>query len=104
MVPNMGSVPISVNRHYCACMIDRSASRLLRYRRVTRAELRSSKLEDLRRDFARIAGVPFRHFFCPILYRDDPAEICLGHIINASLTGSDRYRVIQRADVDCFYG
>lgn len=76
----------------------------MKYARVTNSAMRSSKLADLGRDFARIAGVPFRHFFCPILYRDESAALCLGHIVNAALTRSDKYRVVQRTDVDCFYG
>jgi hypothetical protein len=46
----------------------------------------------------------FSSFFCPILYRDEATDLCLGHVINEAFTSSDRTRVLQRADVDNFFG
>lgn len=41
-----------------------------------------SAIEKLRVDFAAEPGRPFTHFQCPILFRDEPAELCRGHIAN----------------------
>ena len=60
------------------------------------------KLAALRADYAAEVGRPFEHFFCPVLYRDEPAELCQAHIVNAAFRGSTKRRTIQRADVDHF--
>jgi hypothetical protein len=39
-----------------------------------------------------------------MLFRDELAELCDGHIINEAFHGSDRQTVIQRADIDNFFG
>ena len=62
------------------------------------------RLEVLRSDFQARAGFPFSHFYCPILFRDDEVELCKGHIVNASFPDSARNWVVQRKDVDSFYG
>lgn len=62
------------------------------------------KLAELRADYEKVAGRPFAHFFCPILLRDESVELCDGHVINKAFPGSDRRTVIQRADVDNFFG
>jgi hypothetical protein len=62
------------------------------------------QLARLRRDYQEEAGQPFRHFYCPILHRDEQAELCRGHIINQKIPGSSRLWVVQRKDVDGFYG
>jgi len=66
--------------------------------------LLTARLESLQVDFERKAGRPFKHFFCPILHRDEPAELCRGHVINNAFRESARAWTIQRADVDGFYG
>ena len=48
-------------------------------------------------------GEPFHHFYCPVLFLDDEAELCKAHIVNAVFAGSTRWTV-QRKDVDNFYG
>lgn len=58
----------------------------------------------LRDDYASVAGEPFKHFFCPILWVDEPTELCLGHVVPESSGESSKARVLQRADVDSFYG
>jgi hypothetical protein len=63
-----------------------------------------NQLRYLRADYAALNGKPFDHFFCPILFKDDPATLCLGHIVNASIPGSPGIRTVQRADVDNFFG
>lgn len=61
-------------------------------------------LEGCRSDYAKIVGQPFKHFFCPILFRDEDAPLCRGHVVNKAFPGADRRTVIQRADVDGFFG
>ena len=63
-----------------------------------------NKLEALRAEYAQITGQPFSTFFCPILFRDEPAELCEAHVVNKAFPGSDRSTVVQRADVDSFFG
>ena len=36
-------------------------------------------------DYERVAGKPFDHFFCPLLLKDEPVELCMGHLIPESL-------------------
>jgi hypothetical protein len=57
-----------------------------------------------REDFTRVNGRPFQHFFCPLLMRDEETQRCLGHIVPQSIPNSRRSCVVQRADVDNFYG
>lgn len=60
--------------------------------------------ERLRRDYEKVTGKPFQHFYCPILQIDEDARLCLGHIINESIPNTSRKTVLQRADVDNFFG
>jgi hypothetical protein len=62
------------------------------------------RLDSLQNDFKTIAGAKFRHFYCPILYRDENVLLCKAHIINSALPDSDRNWTVQRKDVDNFYG
>lgn len=57
-----------------------------------------------REDYARTQGTSFEHFYCPMLLRDEPVELCRGHIVNQSIRDSSRKTVIQRKDIDGFYG
>jgi hypothetical protein len=71
---------------------------------ATRFDLQS-ELARLREDYAeQNGGVPFNHFYCPVLFRDEPTELCAGHVVNQSLPNSCRKWVVQRKDVDGFYG
>ncbi len=65
-----------------------------------------NELSWLRIDYSKNGGDsrPFRYFFCPILWKDEPATLCQGHIVNQSIPSSNNAWVIQRADVDSFYG
>ena len=58
----------------------------------------------LNADYECVVGSPFRHFFCPILYRDEDTQLCRAHVINKAFRDSDRSWTIQRADVDAYYG
>jgi len=62
------------------------------------------KLDRLRSDYQAVTGSPFSHFYCPILYQDDNAELCEAHIVNKAFAESDRSSTVQRTDVDNFYG
>lgn len=66
----------------------------------------AEELERLRVDFANIdeESRSFEHFYCPILFRDEETELCKGHIVNESIRDSCRAWVVQRKDVDNFYG
>ena len=61
-------------------------------------------LVPLREDYARATGKPFRHFYCPLLLKDEATALCMGHVVNQAFPDSCRTRVVQRADVDNFYG
>jgi hypothetical protein len=62
------------------------------------------ELESLRDSFTSEMGSPFQHFFCPTLWVDEPAELCRGHIVNDAFGHSSQVHVLQRKDVDNFYG
>src|SRR5688572_9727933 len=61
------------------------------------------RIDACRADFQKERGVPFKHFFCPILHRDEPVELCRAHVVNEKFE-SCREWVPQRKDVDNFYG
>lgn len=62
------------------------------------------KLDELRREFVELAGHPFEHFFCPVLFRDDDVPLSRAHIVNLAFPNSTRLWTIQRTDVDNFFG
>jgi hypothetical protein len=61
-------------------------------------------LEELRLDYKSTTGKAFRHFFCPVLQIDENVELCKGHIVNKGFPNVSRATVMQRKDVDNFYG
>ena len=54
-------------------------------------------------DYTAVRGRPFRNFYCPI-FRDEAADLCMGHIVNEAFGGSDRHTTVQRTDIDNFFG
>ena len=62
------------------------------------------RLESLRAEYEAVTGSRFRYFFCPILWKDEDAGLCRGHVINRGFSNSDRTWTIQRADVDSRFG
>jgi hypothetical protein len=78
-------------------------SSLLRGSAMSRSEL-ARKLEEHREDFRSIVGTGFDHFFCPILHIDEYAKLCKGHIVGQAFPNSARDWVVQRKDVEDFYG
>lgn len=61
-------------------------------------------LASLQADFTAETGRPFKHFFCPILYRDEETELCKGHIVNKAFKQRSGRTTVQRKDVDNFFG
>lgn len=64
----------------------------------------AKKLAVLRADYESVTCHTFAHFYCPVLFRDDPVPLSHAHIINTAFPDSDRRWTIQRADVDNFFG
>lgn len=62
------------------------------------------RLIQLRSDYSQVKGYPFTYFFCPILFKDENVSLCKGHIINLAFPNSARDWVIQRKEVDGFFG
>ena len=68
---------------------------------IQEQDARRARLEDeIRKSGTRDLH---RTFFCPILYREEETQLCKGHVIPKSL-GSGFGWVVQRADVDNFFG
>jgi hypothetical protein len=70
---------------------------------MTNVKLKN-RIEEHRADFAKCVGKPFKHFHCPILNIDEETELQKGHIINEAFNNSPKSWVVQRKDVDGFYG
>lgn len=64
----------------------------------------AKRLPSHQDDFTWVTGKPFSHFFCPILHEDEQTELCMGHVINEACPDSFGGRVVQRKDVDSWYG
>ncbi len=71
--------------------------------RANRTQAVQRKVERLRANYRAVVGRPFVSFYCPILFRDEPVELCKAHIVNSAFAGSTAWTV-QRKDVDNFYG
>lgn len=54
-------------------------------------------------DYFSVTGDHPAHFYCPLLYVDEEAELCAGHLVNDAFGVSNRW-VTQRKDVDAFFG
>jgi len=63
-----------------------------------------SRLEKLRADYNQLRGNPFTYFYCPILFKDEDVPLCKGHVINLAFPNSAHNWVVQRRDIDNFYG
>jgi hypothetical protein len=61
-------------------------------------------LPAVQADYTDRNGSPFRHFYCPILHRDEETDLCMGHVVNEKIANSCRATVVQRSDVDSWYG
>src|ERR1700722_11717616 len=67
-------------------------------------EARTRDIDWLRADYARMNSDPFRHFFCPMLMNDEPSELILGHVVNEKFKDVPDFTIIQRKDIDGWYG
>ena len=74
------------------------------YRQEHSLSVSEHELESLASDYQALTGSRFSHFHCPILLCDEDVELCDGHVIGRKFASSSRKTVIQRADVDSFYG
>jgi hypothetical protein len=61
-------------------------------------------LPPLQADYTKATGRPFAHFYCPLLCRDEDVELCMGHIISKTWKNCCRATVVQRGDIDHWYG
>ena len=65
----------------------------------------AARVKSLRFDFESVTGNAFQHtFFCPIVFKDERAQLCRAHVINRKFRNSDPSWTIQRADVDAWVG
>ena len=64
----------------------------------------AARLKSLRIDFEQVCGSAFNHFYCPILYVDEPVPLCRAHIVNQAFDGAPRNWTVQRRDVDGHFG
>jgi hypothetical protein len=63
-----------------------------------------ARISELQADYSVNTGKRFEHFFCPILFSDADTTLCKGHIVNEAFRDSARAWVVQRSDVDNFFG
>jgi hypothetical protein len=71
---------------------------------MTSKEEISRKLVGYREDYVQVTGKTFENFWCPVTGVDYPGQLMLGHILNQELKGAQRTTVVQRKDVDEFFG
>jgi hypothetical protein len=61
-------------------------------------------LDPMRADYVKVAGKPFDYFYCPLLCSDEDVELCMGHVISKTWPNCCRSQVVQRGDIDHWYG
>lgn len=71
--------------------------------RVTMTEIQK-QIAQYRQHFSDVNGAEAKFFSCPILRLDEETPVCLGHVVPDSLPNSSSLSVIQRQDVDNFFG
>ena len=64
----------------------------------------SKKSAVLAEDYLSVTGRLMRHFYCPILYRDESVPLSRGHIVNQAFPNASRRWTVQRTDVESFFG
>jgi hypothetical protein len=63
------------------------------------------QLKILNADLTTVTGKRVNKFLCPITLRDDSdAVLCDGHILNKSIKTAARKTIVQRKDVDNYFG
>jgi len=65
-----------------------------------------NKLSLMKEDATRVFGRPVEHFLCPILLKDELGSLGLmnGHILPQAVKKASRRTIIQRGDVDSYFG
>jgi len=71
---------------------------------IVSAESRTRSLEYLRADYERVEKVTFKHFYCPMLMKDEPVDLMLGHVVNEKFASVPEFKLVQRKDIDSWYG
>jgi hypothetical protein len=67
--------------------------------------INEDQLARLNADYTALTGKVVEGFVCPVTLQDDPhAELCDGHVLNEGIKKASRVTVIQRKDVDNYYG
>jgi hypothetical protein len=67
--------------------------------------INAHQLERLNADYRALTGKPVENFVCPVTLEDNPTvELCDGHILNRSIKKASRRAVVQRKDVDNYFG
>jgi len=67
--------------------------------------INKKQLSNLNSDYESFKGGMVKKFVCPITLLDDPdAELCDGHVLNKSIGKASSAKVIQRKDVDNYFG
>ncbi|MEX2091849.1 MAG: hypothetical protein WD971_04185 [Pirellulales bacterium] len=61
-------------------------------------------MERWKVDFALLGDGSPKYFHCPILLTDKNVELCMGHVVNKAIPNCCRKTVLQRKDIDGFYG
>lgn len=65
----------------------------------------AEQLNLLNADYRAVTGKAIRRFVCPITLKDDPqAPLCDGHILNDSIKTASKKTIVQREDVDNYFG
>jgi hypothetical protein len=65
---------------------------------------RTRELDWLQESYTQENKSPFKHFFCPMLMKDEHVELMLGHVVNEKFRTVPEYLIRQRQDIDGWYG
>jgi hypothetical protein len=72
---------------------------------ATRMMPTAKQIRVMRRDFEKITGNTFTHFYCPIMHEDrGDVELVEGHVLPQAVKIASRATVVQCKDVDNYYG
>ena len=67
--------------------------------------INKEQLSYLNNDYHALTGRVVRNFVCPITLLDEPnAELCDGHVLNRGIKQASKATVIQRKDIDNYFG
>jgi len=66
--------------------------------------INNAQLDRLNKDYLNLKGTRVSYFVCPVTLLDEPAELCNGHILNGAIKKASRAKIIQRKDIDNYFG